>query len=160
MNGKKTSVRHGMQGVFVFVLLGLFAVMSTLMVLMGAQMYRGTVENAGVNSENRLLNAYVRSMVRSEDALDAVRIEEVDGVTAIALYEEIDGERYVTWMYRFEDQLYEQFTESEFDFDPTMGMPICPINSFDPSIENGLLTVRMTDDKDEACTVQVALRCA
>ena len=51
-------------------------------------------------------------------------------------------------------------TMEEFDFDPTMGMPICPINSFDPSIENGLLTVRMTDDKDEACTVQVALRCA
>ena len=39
-------MQHSMQGVFVFVLLGLFAVMSTLMVLLGAQMYRGTVDRA------------------------------------------------------------------------------------------------------------------
>ena len=32
--------QHSMQGAFIFVLLGLFALMSTLMVLLGAQMYR------------------------------------------------------------------------------------------------------------------------
>ena len=35
MSGKHKRVQHSMQGVFVFVLLGLFAVMSTLMVLLG-----------------------------------------------------------------------------------------------------------------------------
>ena len=49
-----------MQGVFVFVLLGLFAVMSTLMVLLGAQMYRNTVDKTTENNEGRVLTAYVR----------------------------------------------------------------------------------------------------
>ena len=160
MSRNRGSNRHGMQGVFVFVLLGLFAVMSTLMVLMGAQMYRGTVADASANNGDRLLGAYVRSMVRSEDAKDAVLIEDHDGVTAIALYEDIDDERYVTWIYRHDGQLYEQFTEAAYDFDPDMGMPVCPVNSFEPEIDGRLLTVRMTDDKDEPCTVRVALRCA
>ena len=34
MNGRE-NVSHSLQGVFVFVLLGLFAVMSTLLVLLG-----------------------------------------------------------------------------------------------------------------------------
>lgn len=160
MSKTRGSSQHSMQGVFVFVLLGLFAVMSTLMVLMGAQMYRGTVANAAENSEDRLLGAYVRSMVRAEDAKDAVVLEDYDGVATIALYETIDEDRYVTWIYRYDGELYEQFTEADFDFDPSMGMPICPVDRFEPSIEGRLLTVRMTDDKGEECVVQVALRCA
>lgn len=160
MNRRQGNHSHSMQGVFVFVLLGLFAVMSTLMVLMGAQMYRGTVADSGANNENRLLGAYVRSMVRAEEARDAVAIEDRDGMKVIALYEDIEGAHYVTWIYRYDGQLYEQFTEANYEFDPEVGMPICPINSFDPDIENGLLTVRMTDEKDAETIVRVALRCA
>jgi hypothetical protein len=87
-----------MQGVFVFVLLGLFAVMSTLMVLLGAQMYRNTVDHSTANNEDRVLSAYVRSMIRAEDTSDAMVIGEYDGVKALAMREDLDGETYVTWL--------------------------------------------------------------
>ena len=160
MSGKRNSVQHGMQGVFVFVLLGLFAVMSTLMVLMGAQMYRGTVSDAHANSDSRLLGAYVRSMVRAEDGRDAVKIEDHDGIKAIAMYETIDDEQYVTWIYQYDGQLYEQFTEADYDFNPDMGMPISPVNSFVPVIDGDLLTVHIFDENYFEFTVKVALRCA
>ena len=80
MSGKRKNVQHSMQGVFVFVLLGLFAVMSTLMVLLGAQMYRNTVDHATENNEGRVLGAYVRSMIRAEDAEGSVVVEDYDGV--------------------------------------------------------------------------------
>lgn len=160
MSKGKANVQHGMQGVFVFVLLGLFALMSTLMVLLGAQMYRGTVDHSAENNAHRVLGAYVRSMVRAEDAAGAVRVEEYDGVTALAMTETIDGDDYVTWIYQYDGSLYEQFTDVGYDFDPAAGTPVCAANAMDASIDGSLLTVRLLDDRDEPCTVQVALRCA
>ena len=160
MSGKRRSVQHGMQGVFVFVLLGLFAVMSTLMVLLGAQMYRNTVDHATRNNEDRVLSAYVRSMVRAQDSLDAVEISENDGIKALEFRETLDDENYVTMLYCYEGQLYEWFTSEGYDFSPVSGTAICPALSFEPRLENGLLTMDMTDGKGEPETVQVALRCA
>ena len=155
---QNVKVQHSMQGVFVFVLLGLFALMSTLMVLLGAQMYRATVARASDNNGYRVPSAYVRSMVRAMDSEDAVSVQTLEGLPVVALREQIDDEAYVTWIYPYEGQLYEQFTEAEYDFDPEMGTPICPVSGFEPSLENGVLTVRMVNGQDEDCTVRVALR--
>lgn len=160
MSGKRKNVQHGMQGVFVFVLLGLFAVMSTLMVLLGAQMYRNTVDRATLNNEGRVLSAYVRSMVRAEDAAQAVTVAEYDGIPALELRETLGGDSFVTMLYCYEDQLYEWYTSDGHDFTPQSGTAICPAFSFEPRLEDGLLTVDMTNAKGEAETVRVALRCA
>ena len=160
MTKRSVNVQHSMQGVFVFVLLGLFAMMATLIVLLGAQMYRGTVAHSDLNNDYRVLNAYVRSMLRAEDAQGSVRVEQYDDVTALAMSEMIDDEEYVTWIYRHEGNLYELFTSREEGFSAQEGTVICPANSFDAQIEGGLVTVRMTDINDTPCDVQVALRCA
>ena len=160
MSTKRKTVQHGMQGVFVFVLLGLFAVMSTLMVLLGAQMYRNTVDHAAHNNEDRVLGAYVRSMIRAGDSAGTIKIEDHDGVTALAMYDEFEGESYVTWLYCHEGRLYEQFTSRDDDFVPDSGTEICGAESFEPEFEGDLLTVRMTDDEGQSCVVQVALRSA
>lgn len=154
------NISHSMQGVFVFVLLGLFALMSTLLVLLGALMYNGTVSTTAKNNEDRVLSAYVRSMVRSQDAADSVRVEKGDGGDRLALYEDIDGDMYVTWIYQYDGYLYEQFTEADRAFDPEEGTAICPADSFAAEIDRRLLTVKMTNADDEPCMVQVALRSA
>ncbi len=118
------------------------------------------MERAEANNGARVLSAYVRSMVRAEDAEGSVGIEEYDGITALALREKIEDGEYVTWLYPYEGQLYEMFTEAEYGFVPDRGTAICGIQSFEPSLQNGLLTVEMTGDTGDACTVQVALRCA
>ena len=160
MSNGKVRAQHSVQGVFIFVLLGLFAVMSTLMVLLGAQMYRGTVDNSTRNNDYRVLNAYVRSMIRAEDAADSVRVEQPGGLTALAMREVIDGDGYVTWIYAYDGQLYELFTDEGYDFKPEDGTAICPAGSFSAEVKDGLVNVYMTDVNGEACDVQVALRCA
>jgi hypothetical protein len=149
-----------MQGVFVFVLLGLFAVMSTLMVLLGAQMYRNTVDRSTANNEDRVLGAYVRSMIRAEDTRGAMVVGEYDGVKTLAMREDLDGEPYVTWLYCYDGHMYECFTSDDGTFNPESGTAICPAQRFEPSLENGLLTVDMINGKGEPETVRVALRCA
>ena len=160
MKGEQRTINHSMHGVFVFVLLGMFAVVSTLIVLLGAQMYRNTVDHSTANNEDRVLGAYVRSMIRAEDAADAMEVGEYDGVQALAMREDLDGEGYVTWLYCYDGQLYEWFTSDDGGFNPESGTAICPAQSFEPRLENGLLTVDMTNAKGARETVQVALRCA
>ena len=67
---------------------------------------------------------------------------------------------YVTWLYCYEGQLYEQYTSAGHDFEPQSGSAICPAQSFEPKISDGLLTVDMTDGAGQPCTVCVGLRCA
>ena len=160
MSGKRKTVQHSMQGVFVFVLLGLFAVMSTLMVLLGAQMYRNTVDRSTANNEGRVLSAYVRSMVRAEDTIGAMQIGEYDGVKALAMREDLDGETYVTWLYCYDGSMYEWFTSDDGSFNPESGTAICPAQGFEPRLDGSLLTVDMVNGKGEPETVRVALRCA
>ena len=157
MMDNRKMVTHSMQGAFVFVLLGLFAVMSTLMVLLGAQMYRNTVDHATANNQGRVLSAYVRSMIRAEDGADAVFISSGAGLPN---FEEIEGEPYVTWLYCYEGQLYEQFTGADREFEPASGTAICPAKHFVPKLEGSLLTVFLVDGEDEMSEVRVGLRCA
>ena len=160
MSGRKTSVQHSMQGAFVFVLLGLFAVMSTLMVLLGAQMYRNTVDHATLNNENRVLASYVRSMVRAEDIASAMRVENYDGVEALTMTS-VEGDReFTTWLYCYDGWLYEHYTGGSDTLVPEKGTQICPAGRFIPRIEGNLLTVTMIDAGGDLETVRVALRCA
>ena len=153
-------VTHSMQGVFVFVLLGLFAVMSTLMVLLGAQMYRNTVDITTYNNQSRLLGAYVRSMVRAEDAEQCVAVETYGDVKTLALHEQIDDSDYVTWLYCYDGHLYEQFTGADRDFNPDAGTPICEAQAFTARVEDGQLIADMVNSLGEVENLRIALRCA
>jgi hypothetical protein len=99
-------------------------------------------------------------MIRAEDTSGAMEIGEYNGVKTLAMREDLDGETYVTWLYCYDGNMYEWFTSDDGDFTPESGTAICPAQRFEPSLENGLLTVDMINGKGEPETVRVALRCA
>ena len=159
MAGGYTRSEHSMQGVFIFVLLGMFAVMSTLMVLLCAQMYRATVDNSHLNSQERLLSAYVRSMVRAQDNGGTIEIGEEEGIPVLRMKEVYDDEVYVTRLYQHEGSLYELFNDEAQAFNPNDGTAICDAGSFRASMNGQLLTVNMTDGNGKPCEVRVAMHC-
>ena len=55
---------HSISGAFVFTLLGAFAVFSMLLVVLGAQAYRTTVDGASAHTRKRIAAAFVRNAVR------------------------------------------------------------------------------------------------
>ncbi len=82
------------QSVFVLLLLALFAVLSTFLVTMGAQIYRNTVDSAEENNHSRIASAVVRSTVWAEDG-GKVLIEDLgDGISALSVVNEYDGVKY------------------------------------------------------------------
>ena len=160
MAGKRKTIQHNMHGVFVFVLLGLFALMSTLLVLMGAQMYRATVQRSTGDNQERVLTSYVRTILHRYDAQGAVRIERQDGVTALALS---DGDGYVQCVYFHDGQLWEMYQSELYDLDIAESddvRSICAARRFEPRLEGHVLTVDLTDENGVDSSVRVALRCA
>ena len=54
---------HSVSGLFIFLMIGIFAVFSTVMVLFGANAYRGAVNRFDSNNESRIASSYIRSML-------------------------------------------------------------------------------------------------
>ena len=146
------------QNVFVLLLLAVFAAMSTLLVTLGAQVYRGTVERSNANNEARILSAVVRSSLWAEDGVGQVLVENQDGMNVLAVVSNYGDESYVKRLYCHDGMLYESFTSSEYDFDVEDGESICQAASFEPAIENGFLTVNLTGVDGGKSTVQMQLR--
>ena len=154
---KETNERGSMSGVFVFVLLGLFALLSTLMVLLGAQAYRSTTERTQENSQARLLTAFVRNALMTADR---VEVSQVDGITLLTLPEGQDeeGETYVKRLYCYDGELMEQMVAFGEVFEPENGEAICEAQGMTARQEGTLLVVTLTDPEGTSREVRFSLR--
>ena len=137
---------HSITGVFVFLLLGLFAVFSTVMVLTGAKAYRGTVDRADAHNNARIAFSYIRSMLRSDDESGVLSVEDAEGIRTITMLNDYDGDAYITRLYVYEGALREWFSGADMPFDPTWGDPICPADALQAEFKDGLLYVVITAD--------------
>ena len=66
----KKAIGHSpktIQSVFVLMLLSLFAILSTVLVTVGAQLYRNTVESSEKNNAIRIVTTVLRSTIWAED---------------------------------------------------------------------------------------------
>ncbi len=156
---RKSAPSHTISGVFVFLLLGIFAVFSTVMVLLGARAYRNTAQRADDHNAARLSTAYVRSMVRSDDEETALAPEEVNGLHTITMRNVYDEETYITRIYVYDGMLREWFASADLDFEPENGEAVCPADEMTAELDGPLLTVRVRSGETwhEA---NIALRCA
>ena len=150
--------RHSISGAFVFLLLGVFAVFSMLLTVLGAQAYREIIDESSSHTRGRIMQTFVRNAVRAQDEADAVSIEEYDGVPVLAIHSDIDGEGYTQYIYCWQGELRELFTSARYAFEPEDGTLICEAEGFEAALENGLLTARMTDAEGTVSTAYIACR--
>ena len=157
------------QSVFVLLLLSLFAVLSTFLVTIGAQIYRHSVESAEDNNNSRVMTAVVRSAVWAEDGGE-VRIEHFDdlGITALCVVNNYDGEIYYKRLYCAVDSepldgeprsyLWESYTSENTEFAVESGETLCELNSFIPSIEGKNLIAEVEASDGTKSTIRMRLR--
>ena len=156
------------QSVFVLLLLALFAVLSTFLVTMGAQIYRNTVDSAEENNHSRIASAMVRSTVWAEDGGDVMIEQMQDGIDALTVVYDYDGVKYYKRIYCAMNSdplegeprsfLWESYSSEEIKFNPEYGETLCELNGFVPSIENNMLTVELETPAGTKSTIRMALR--
>lgn len=135
---------HAISGVFVFLLLGIFAIFSTIMVVMGAKAYRGMVEKADVHNSIRVASSYIRTMLRSNDEAGVLRVEDLNGVQTITMENDY-GDIYVTRIYLYDGKLREWFALAEIPFEPANGESVCNLDTMQAELKDGLLHVVVSE---------------
>lgn len=150
---------HVISGAFVFLLLGVFAVFSTLMVLMSAQLYRVTVDQTRAHNEERVLSSYLLNTVRGGDARGTLEVFSVDGVNVLALGYDAGAQRYQTQIYCWDGYLRERFADAAEPFAPDYGEKICAADGFAAKLRGGMLEMRVADGQGREQILHVALNC-
>lgn len=147
-------------GAFVFLLLGVFALFSTMLVLLSAQLYRTTVDQTRLHNDRRVLGSYLMNIVRGNDAADAVRVERIGETEALCFAFDADGEEYVTYVYCWDGALRELFAPAEEPFAPEYGEEICPARSLRANLDGARLEMVCVDGEGQVQKLCAALRCA
>ncbi|MDO4573183.1 MAG: DUF4860 domain-containing protein, partial [Clostridia bacterium] len=84
------------RGVFLFALLAVFALLSLIVVLGGARVYRAIDARGAQNYAARTALSYVAGKVRAGDEAEGLRVEALeDGAALLCLSSEYGGEEYV-----------------------------------------------------------------
>lgn len=149
---------HVLPGLFVFVLIGLFALSALTLTLIGTRVYRRATDTAAQVGSSQMVLSYLGNKIRTFDTQDAVRLETRDGLPVLCLRETLDGEVYETLIYVYRDMLWERFAAAEDAFDPEGGEQLAKVRSLTVTLAAAHLlqaTVVMPDG--ETRTLRVAL---
>lgn len=149
--------KHNMTSIAALMLFVIFAV-SVLSVLMtGVSAYRRLTERGRAVYESQTLSQFIEEKVRQAVSKDAVSVENFGGSDVLMLSEMIDGETYVTRVFCYDGWLMELFSLNEDGFVLEDGEKLLPAQAMSVSLNDGLLTIRITDQRGSEETVIMAL---
>jgi len=149
---------HSVQKVFVILLMGLFVILSLLLVLLGTKTYQSAVERSEQMNVSRVMQNYVRSVLRSEDKANAINTRNVDGIEVLSLSITDGGKTYIRNIYCSDGWLMESYVSEERLFKPEDGEKICKMSAFSPEIFKNGIMLHMRDSRGDESDVWVAFR--
>ena len=144
--------------VLVLVLFGVFAVCILAVLLTSADAYRRLAERDEQSYDHRVATQYLATRVRQGDEAGRVFVETFDGVDALVLQEEIEGEVYETRVYCYDGYLRELFCWEEAELAPEDGEIVLPAQAMSLNLEDGLLDVEIVSGDGETLNLTLALR--
>lgn len=129
----------------VFSLAGLYFVLAIGVTLLGSGTYRSVAAAADQRYTQRTALSYVVNQVR-RGGEEVVAVGDFGGCSALRLLETTpDGSVYATYIYCYEGQLRELYTELGSGLLPADGMGLAALASLDFSTNQGLITVTAGD---------------
>lgn len=125
--------QFSIQFVFVMLLFLIIVVLSVTIILLGKNVYNNINADRKNNYELRVSLSYIANKIRQADREDAVDIKEINGETAVVIKETYDEINYETWIYYYDNSLYEILIDEGNSFNLSDGMKILDVDSFDIS---------------------------
>ena len=146
MNARFTvEKRTDMRGIFIFALLAAFAMLSLAVVIIGARSYRGINATAEQAFLSRTGMSYLIGKVRGADAAGQIEIRKEGDLSVLTLGQELEGERYLTYIYCDGTQVREYFARADAAFSPDYGEKIFDASGLTFSLEMGILQISIVD---------------
>ncbi len=130
----KHEKNHIVDVLFVLALFVVFTLSALVLVILGASVYKQTVNYMDENYTARTAYSYLTEKVRQNDLYDSISIGQLEGTTALVLTREIGGTDYATYLYLYDGSLRELFMRqgSDIGSDPlSAGQEILPLLDWD-----------------------------
>lgn len=133
-----------MNGMLLFLIYGMFALLSLFLVVIGAKVYRRVVAVGEENTSVRSSCLYVANKVRMHSG--TMSLEERGGIPVLVLSEESETGEYESQIYFYNGFLCENYQKAGVDFIPEAGERLAEIDQvvFEEE-ESGLLLMRILD---------------
>ena len=145
---------------FTLALFCVFAASSLMVVIIGANVYKGTVSSMNGNFNLRTSLSYVAQKVRQNDLMGGVRLEQFGEGNALVLEQELEGETYQTWIYYDSGAIRELFVAEGADMSPADGEEIMRAGGFTAEqAGESLYRFTVTDESGKSAQIAVSPRC-
>jgi len=147
--------------IFTLALFCVFAASALLVVLIGANVYQNTTSSMSDNFDTRTSITYISTKIRQSDALDSVYMTEFDGVPALILSQEIEGDLYHTWIYHYDGELREIFAAADANVSPENGQTIMSVPSLTMEpLDHNMFRFTTVDSGGRRVSMIISPRCA
>lgn len=144
---------------FTLSLFCLFTACAFLVVLTGIQVYRTTVSDMEDNYSSKTALSYVTEKIRQHDFAGGVSVVSLKGENALVLKDQADGETYLTYIYAYEDYLWELSVKEGTPVSRDMGQKIIQVQDFSiKKKENGFFELSASDSRQNPLTILFHLR--
>jgi len=161
----KSKNNHTIDVVFVLAIACAFAASILTVLMLGINIYSNIQNTANEEFKERVCLSYISAKIHRNDSAGEVRTDEFDGLSALFLDKEIDGDYYTTVIYAYDGWLRELLTDraSLMDDDPWQthesGLPVLEVDyvSFD-TVKPNLLSIEYLDKKGGGGKMFVSLR--
>lgn len=161
MKARGEALSHSMQGIFLFLLIGLFALMSLTLTLIGTRIYRDVALGAQHSGDSQTILSYLSNKVRAYDITGGVAVGQEGALSTLCLRETLDGQAYETTIYVYQGSVCERFALADEPFDPEDGQRLAEARSLTFAMPApGLVEATVVMPDGEARTLRIALRTA
>ncbi len=162
MKFKINKNEHTVDLIFTLALFCVFTASALIVTFIGANVYKQTINTMNDNFNVDTAVSYITTKLQQSDVKNGVSVASIGTTPAIMLsnkYDDSDVE-FVTYIYCYQDNLYELFTKKDMPVTPDMGTKIIPVNSLNFEIQdNGNVKFKITDENNSSYTKTVNLKC-
>ena len=109
----KSGNKHTIDILFTLSLFCVFAASAFIVVYIGADVYRTTVNNMHIGFDSGTALNFVSTKIRQHDESGNIRIDSLDGHSALVLEQSIGEAVFETWIYHYNGALKELFINRE-----------------------------------------------
>ena len=142
--------KHMVDILFVLTLFFVFALSALTLVILGANIYKSTVNHMEESFTDRTSYAYVTQKLRQNDEAGALALGYLGDEEALIMTQEVNNTIYNTYVYSHDGYLCELLSRADMEMDPSAGTKIISIEdlSFDEAAP-GLYSVEVTTEDGE-----------
>ena len=128
--------KHSVNIMFTVLLLGIFALTAIFVAVMGARVYAHSADKMHANFDTRTSLVYLSEKIRTNPG-DDFSVRDVDGSAALVLTEDVNGVKYESWVFVYNDRLCEATVRSGDTVLPGAAQQIMDLHELDVVMRDG-----------------------